>query len=78
MYDTDFFTICYKKLICLYTLFKYIMEFDFQNNDNIQDIIEDYDFETEDKNEVRYINPSQLKEFIYNDEEFFEKLGIRN
>lgn len=54
------------------------MEFDFQNNDNIQDIIEDYDFETEDKNEVRYINPSQLKEFIYNDEEFFEKLGIRN
>lgn len=59
-------------------LFKHIMEFDFQNNDNIQDIIEDYDFETEDKNEVRYINPSQLKEFIYNDEEFFEKLGIRN
>ena len=39
MYDTDFFTICYKKLICLYTLFKYIMEFDFQNNDNIQDIM---------------------------------------
>lgn len=32
-------------------LFKYIMEFDFQNNDNIQDIIEDYDFETEDKNQ---------------------------
>lgn len=57
--------------------FKYIMEFDFQNNDNIQDIIEDYDFETEDKNEVRYINPSQLKEFIYNDEEFDEMDKIK-
>lgn len=26
MYDTDFFTICYKKLICLYTSLSLIME----------------------------------------------------